>query len=558
MHGENRYIMNLALTTIPLETLPRVTVVVSFRERWRLTLAVLEAIVQHTPKPYRLWVLDCGMPADLRAALNQRCDNWGLVLVSLEPGLWPNQARARIAPQLVTPYTVFIDNDVIVQPGWLQALLACAEETGAGIVGPLYLWGADVRSDLIHMAGGELTTSTENNGLIMAERHRHINAKLGDVAASLRREPCGFAEFHCLLMRREVVQNPDTFDHGIVCVHEHIHASLVANQLGYATWMEPAARVFYLAMAPWHLGELPNLRRRWAGPAAERSLRRFAARWNVIDDARSFGGVRGFIRNHIETKDPLRAALQHPSRSEAPMACTELAQTPAALVTQAARRGYLRQDLKAIASACQIALRLSDGGYRPCGRPFINHLIGTASVMVHYGFGLRLVLTALLHAAYSHGQPSDPAQPAEPSALALQTAAALGGVGSALERGVRAYTLRQQRFHALRSASTKVAAMHMDDIELLLLETANDIDMHLSLEVAVTGRTDLPEPHLLDLMASTCQAVGVPGMGQTLRDVRQTESLGLRLNFHPAPGSFRLQAQGTVAMAHAVKLPDAS
>ena len=546
--------MPTSLPPSPQEGSARVTLVVSFRERWSLTLDVVEAIVRHSPRPYRFWLLDTGMPPALRTALEARRAAWGLELVTLPPDLWPNQARAQVARQIDTPYAIFIDNDVLVHPGWLEALLDCADETGAGIVGPLYLWGEDANSDLIHMAGGELMLRQEGTRTVMGERHRHINTRMGDLKAPLRREVCDFAEFHCLLMRREILQAPETFDPDIVCVHEHIHASLVARQLGYDTWMEPAARVFYFARSPWHFGDLPDLRRRWSGPSAERSLRRFASRWNVIDDARSFGGVRGFVRNHVEAVDPLRMSLQDPVRSQGTMGRADLEQTPAGLLTLALQRTYSPQDLQSMYTACKLAMRLSNGSYRPCGRPFFNHLIGTASVLVYYGFGLRMILTALLHAAYSHARAENAART---EALKLTIASALGGTGSPLERSVKAYALRKQRFQAL-GPSCPAAALLMDDLDLLLLEAANDIDMHLSLEVAVTGRNDLPDASLVNLMVQACQALGIPGMGQTLREVRQAGAAALRLNFHAQPGSFRLQAKGTESTAHAAQAPAVS
>jgi hypothetical protein len=67
-----------------------------------------------------------------------------------------------------------------------------------------------------------------------------------------------------------------------------------------------------------------------------------------------------------------------------------------------ARRQSQVGDIINIKSAHWTALLLSSGGYRPCGRPFINHLIGTASVLVHFGFEARLIVAALLHAAYTH------------------------------------------------------------------------------------------------------------------------------------------------------------
>ena len=58
----------------------------------------------------------------------------------------------------------------------------------------------------------------------------------------------------------------------------------------------------------------------------------------------------------------------------------------------------------------------------------------------------------------------------------------------------------------------------------------------------------------------TCERAGAPGLGQTLQAQRQSladtpEADRMRLQIHPHPGSFRLQPQGTVAMAGPLVLP---
>ena len=537
-------------TPAPLE--PRTTIVVSFRERWSWTLATVHALLRHTPAPFRLWVLDTGMPDAMRSELeNLLVAPFMEIIPAPAPGMWPNQARGSVAARIDTPYAVFIDNDVLVAPGWLEPLLACADETGAGIVGPLYLWGEDENSDLIHMAGGELQISEDGGKTVMGERHRYINTRLGDVTPALRREACDFAEFHCMLMRREVLQAPGMFDANIVCVHEHIHASLLARQHGFATWMEPTSQVFYLARRTWLLAELPLLRERWSATAAEHSLHHFAQRWNVLDDARSFGGVRNFANHHVGAIDLVRTSLQG-AHCHAAMERTALQQTPAGLILLAQQRGYAPQDIHALGNALQLAMRLTNGGYRACGRPFINHLVGTASVLVHYGCELRTVLTGLLHASYTHSIPHDAPDPAR---VTEQVMLALGGANAPLERSVRAYTLRQQRYVAMLQSGSHTDSMPLADAELLLLEAANAIDMHLSLETAATGQRDVIDPVLLEQMVYVCQTLGIPGMGQSLlnaeaADIRQ----GAKLHFHPYPGSFRLQSQGTLSMANTAHL----
>src|SRR5689334_4282537 len=112
---------------------PRVTIVVSPRERFSLAPVALEALVDRTLKPYRLIYLDLGAPAWLRDELASRAAEWGLEVRRFdEPGLWPHQARARVAAGVDTEYAVFVDDDVRVHRGWLEQLVRCADETGAG------------------------------------------------------------------------------------------------------------------------------------------------------------------------------------------------------------------------------------------------------------------------------------------------------------------------------------------------------------------------------------------------------------------------------------------
>ena len=43
-----------------------VTIVVSFRERWRFTARAIAGIIQNTTGPYKILLLDSGMPQSIR------------------------------------------------------------------------------------------------------------------------------------------------------------------------------------------------------------------------------------------------------------------------------------------------------------------------------------------------------------------------------------------------------------------------------------------------------------------------------------------------------------
>ena len=47
---------------------PLVTIVISFRERWRFTPLAVESILENSGGTFALWLLDPGMPAEIRDA----------------------------------------------------------------------------------------------------------------------------------------------------------------------------------------------------------------------------------------------------------------------------------------------------------------------------------------------------------------------------------------------------------------------------------------------------------------------------------------------------------
>ena len=67
---------------------------------------------------------------DIRDALQPHIESGAVRLVPVASDQQPNEWRAAIVPRLSSPYAVFIDNDVVVRAGWLEKLIACAEETG--------------------------------------------------------------------------------------------------------------------------------------------------------------------------------------------------------------------------------------------------------------------------------------------------------------------------------------------------------------------------------------------------------------------------------------------
>ncbi|MEO5765148.1 MAG: glycosyltransferase [Casimicrobiaceae bacterium] len=518
----------------------RATLVMTARERHSLADTAIDGVLRATSQPYRFVYLDVQSPPWLRERLAGRAAAGQIEVVRFDEPLWPQEARLRFADAIDTDYVVFLDNDVEVAPGWLDALVRCADETGAGIVGPLYLWGDGVRPATIHMAGGALTEHAAGDRLALEETHRLVGSD--PAAADLARGPCDYVEFHCMLLRTSLVQGESVLDARLRCVHEHIDASLGAKRRGYATVLEPAAQVTYLAYANYRLDELDFFRQRWSPAEGEANIATFCRKWNVVDDARSFGGVRAFLRDHLEQVDPLRTASAAPR--DAPMPSAALCQTRSALLEAAALAGYRADELALITSAYHVAHVLMDGGYRPCGRPFVNHLVGTASVLVHFGLRAQTVAAGLLHAAYTHSPPH--ADGARAALASIRDA--LGGAGHAIESRVRAYTLNGTDRVGVRPGDP----LSVLQAEIALIDAANEIDMHQSGELRYSGRTDEIGADALARVGEVCAALGLRGLHDTLARAREDRSSVEAALLTGIPSSYRISADRGSAVTMAV------
>src|SRR5438270_3655831 len=113
----------------------RATVVVTPREQFSKAERSLESLIACTPPDVPVSYVDGNSPRRLARYLERRAAERGITLLRSEAYLAANQSRNLGLPHVRTPYVAFVDNDVGFTPGWLEKLIACAEETGAWAVG---------------------------------------------------------------------------------------------------------------------------------------------------------------------------------------------------------------------------------------------------------------------------------------------------------------------------------------------------------------------------------------------------------------------------------------
>jgi (p)ppGpp synthase/HD superfamily hydrolase len=195
------------------------------------------------------------------------------------------------------------------------------------------------------------------------------------------------------------------------------------------------------------------------------------------------------------------------------LADDQVAQTHLQLLNQARRAGWGDADLARAAETCTLATQLFDGRYRRNGRPFVAHVVGTASILLHVGARPDVVLAGLLHAAYDDGD----------SARARVRAA----VGAETEALVTAYAAVPWSAAWLRERLADERPIPSEERDVLLMRVANQLE-DLVDDGARHGSPRRPRP--LRNGAMLAERLGVPELARHLRDAADTvEAMGTGL-----------------------------
>jgi len=262
---------------------PDITVVVVPRERFSLVPRSLESLYTQTDIPFRLVYVDGRSPARIRRYLDVEAKRRGFRLLRSPRYLSPTEARNLGLVQASGRYVVFIDNDVLVRPGWLSALFRCAEETGAWLVGPLYCFGEPAFTK-VHMAGGTAHFEVRDGRRYLAEKHHVPGQRLEDIRRNLRRMRTELVEFHCLLARTEVFERLGSLDAGFLSDFEHLDLCLAVREAGGQIYLDPNALVNWVTPPPLAWSDLPYFMLRWSDAWNRASLQHFRMKWDLTEE----------------------------------------------------------------------------------------------------------------------------------------------------------------------------------------------------------------------------------------------------------------------------------
>lgn len=288
----------------------RATIVVVPRERFSAARESLESVLADTEKPYELVYVDGGSPRKLRRWLEAQAAEHGFELIRRDRYLSPNEARnIGLAAVADTEFVAFLDNDVLVKPGWLKKLIECADETGAAAVGPLT---CEYDFDTVHFAGGEVEINEEKEDEEVARRVHdkmyHPQRKLETVRDELVRQEVQLCEFHCVMARTDALREIGGLDEGLLNTREHLDFSLSLAKKGGSVWFEPESVVAYIPPPPLERSDVHFFMLRWSNDWERRSLNHFRQKWDLVEDdffKRRLGRL-GWRRQSMVVKRPVR------------------------------------------------------------------------------------------------------------------------------------------------------------------------------------------------------------------------------------------------------------
>src|SRR5262249_14934406 len=119
------------------------TIVVAPREAHSAWRPMLTRLFASTEPRFRLVAVDGRAPRSVRADLERLAAHHDFTLIRSDAELSGNEARNLAAPHVTTEFVALLDNDTLVDRGWLHALEQRARATGAAAVSPAVLWGRD-------------------------------------------------------------------------------------------------------------------------------------------------------------------------------------------------------------------------------------------------------------------------------------------------------------------------------------------------------------------------------------------------------------------------------
>ncbi len=192
------------------------------------------------------------------------------------------------------------------------------------------------------------------------------------------------------------------------------------------------------------------------------------------------------------------------------------AQTNLQLFAQLRAAAWPAADLARIRAAYDLGGHLVSGVFTPCGKPLLEHLVGTASLAAAFGRPVEAVVAMLLHAVYTHGDFgvrgwSTPSRRTEVRRV----------VGREAESQLWAYTLLRWNGDTRPALRGRLDALGGPEREAVVLRLVNTLELQMDLGglycTSADGRRRAIERQG-ELMIDMAERLGVGALAAALTD----------------------------------------
>jgi GT2 family glycosyltransferase len=263
-----------------------ITVGVVARDRFSTAKRCLSRLLKATPEPFRLVIVDAGAPKHYRRQMERAvAKRPNVEFLTTDRYINPNAAKNWVVRETRgTEFLALIENDNLVSPGWLSALIRACDEDGAEVARPM-LFERRLGYEFPHFDRRwediETVDTPEGPGIRFRARATPLTA---DIGAARRRTHV--LEVHCVLYRESVFDKIGEFDERIN-TRQELDVALQLYAANVPIVFEPAAEVTYISPPPVRRDERAFYNFRWNVDEAVRSHELINQKWNVVNLPRS-------------------------------------------------------------------------------------------------------------------------------------------------------------------------------------------------------------------------------------------------------------------------------
>jgi GT2 family glycosyltransferase len=292
-------------TGVPARLSEQVTVVMVPRERLSCTPRAVSSVVRSLPDDVPVIVVDGAFPDDIRRELDATSHRRPLRILRFDHYLLPQEARNLALALVETPYTAFVDNDIDVRTGWLEALIEAVRAhdaaIGAPVIGLRTDRGAGVK-DYVHHAGGDIRLM-QYKGRTTYASHRRLEWSLVDdpAVAKLPRTSDDF-ECHAFLIETATVRQLGGFDERLV-ICDHDDLALRLHVQGKKIVFSANAHVCYDQTGSLDAADRDYFAFRWNRRLVDHACEAFEQNWK-ISQSRSWEWARGHRKRMLSANAP--------------------------------------------------------------------------------------------------------------------------------------------------------------------------------------------------------------------------------------------------------------